>query len=100
MQNGLTSIDIVRIIRACGDSGVKSLKYKDLELSLEEQPETLPAFTQDMVYVNRQDSHIPVATDDELYDNEIKEPIDESEIEELKITNPAAYEDIMEKAYA
>jgi hypothetical protein len=90
---------VVRIVNACGKAGVKSLKYGELELSFDEKVTTVSSWTEPF-YTEPKNF---VASPIDLPDNEddgVIEPIDEAEIEELKITNPAAYEEIMEKAYA
>jgi hypothetical protein len=44
---------------------------------------------------------ISLDVNSKLHDNEdIVDPIDEVEIEDLKITNPSAYEEIMENTHA
>lgn len=88
----MTCTDVCNIIRACGKSNVKSLKYKGLEIDLREDAEV---YQDNIELFPRHNSTIKIASEPELSDNEISAPImDPIEIDEsLLITNPELWEE-------
>jgi hypothetical protein len=95
-QSGLTSTDVTRIVTACAKGGVRSIKYNGLEITFEAGG-----------WANEwADSPSTKVVEDkaELVDNKAidhesdRDLISEDEIEELKLMNPTAYEEIMERA--
>ena len=96
-QNGQTSINICEILKACHETGVKHIKFKELEVSFSGEIAKFEIESDDPIKYIDNSLDVEKKVDDN--GNDI-ESIDESEIEELKITNPAAYEDIMERTHA
>ena len=82
----MTSTDICAIVKACGESNVKLLKYQGLHVSFDE-PEVV--FEQTPVYPKISLANVP-----ELNDNETTIPFElrEEELDELMINDPDAWE--------
>lgn len=94
-MSGLNSTDITKIISACGKNGVKTLKYQGLELYFGENEVELSGWEPIKIPSNI------VEVNDKIEDNGVTEhhdPVTEEEIEELKISNPLGYMDIMDNA--
>lgn len=114
-KNGLSCTDICNIIRACAKGGVSTLNYKDLSISIEDKaPEvTVDPSWNSNVWPSHGDITVNGATPGSyntldngpvmVHTNDTSDnlpTVSEEDIEELKITNPAAYEEIMENTHA
>lgn len=99
----LNSADVCAIIKACGEAGVTKLKFDGLDLSLGKPPSEPRPQDQSTDPTGPASTPIPVATLTESEHTKLsKEALEEAElimresqIEELKITDPAKYEELM-----
>lgn len=80
--SGLNSTDICEIIAACKEGGVSEINYRDMSIrfDLEKDPLTISST-----------NNVNVALQNEIEDNIVDEPIEE----DLALTDPMAYEELI-----
>ena len=94
----MTCTDVVKIIKACGESNVQSLKFGELELEFGKEEEV--AYTTDPIHIEPI-ANMPIDHDNTVGYNDIEDddtqeeidgiPVDQA-IDELKFTDPEAWD--------
>lgn len=96
MKNGLTSTEVVEIIDACSKNGVYTLEFGDLKLTLGKVPSDPMYMSPDVYYEQPLPAKLDTTGEMEHNEEDTKQSAEELAdiMEELKLTDPVAYEDI------